>query len=129
MAEVGIGLEGSGWSNFYLNRVCFARPYQDIDVTQYEDADFVYFFPGRTMVLDEEKDAIFEDWALRDFHLDGNSPLVDWGPNFVDVDPATPGYQYLPQFDLAGKPRIVDGNADGEATVDVGAYEYQGDEF
>jgi hypothetical protein len=27
--------------------------------------------------------------------------------------------------DLGGNPRIVDGNADSTATIDMGAYEYQ----
>lgn len=58
--------------------------------------------------------------------LSAESPLIDVGSNFVDIDPATPGVQFLPEIDFAGNWRIVDGNADGAATVDLGAYEFQG---
>ena len=44
------------------------------------------------------------------------SPCVDTGTN------AAPG---LPATDLAGNPRIVDGDRDGTTTVDMGAYELQ----
>jgi len=47
--------------------------------------------------------------------LQSNSPAIDVGNNdFVTVP-----------TDLDGKPRIVDGNGDITATVDMGAYEYQ----
>ena len=47
----------------------------------------------------------------------GASPCINRGKN-----------SYVPSgvtTDLDGYPRIVDGNADGTATVDLGAYEYQ----
>ena len=110
--------------NCYMNRVCFAPAF---NTGWYDDYDFlIYDFVGSTRELDPEDDAIFEDWASRDFRLAADSVLVDWGTDFVDVDPVTPGYQLLPNFDLAGKPRTVDGDGDGEPTVDVGAYEFQG---
>lgn len=46
------------------------------------------------------------------------SPCIDEGDNSV-VTEAT---------DLDGNPRIVDGDFDGTPTVDMGAYEHQGDE-
>jgi len=58
--------------------------------------------------------------------LSSDSPLIDTGSNFLDVEPTTPGVQFLPAIDYAGNWRIVDGNGDGEATVDFGAYEFQG---
>jgi hypothetical protein len=48
-----------------------------------------------------------------DFHLASNSPVIDAGTNTGVIS----------SFDLDGNPRIVDGNADGTATVDMGAYE------
>ena len=41
----------------------------------------------------------------------------------VDTDPVEPGVQPLPSDDLAGNDRIVDGNADSVATVDMGPFE------
>ena len=38
------------------------------------------------------------------------------------------GFTRLPETDLGGNLRIVDGNDDGEAIVDMGAYEYQAGE-
>jgi len=50
-----------------------------------------------------------------DLHLQGDSPCIDAGNN-ADVEGA---------LDLDGLPRIFDGDEDGVATVDIGAYEYQ----
>ena len=58
-------------------------------------------------------DPWFVDTAASNFHLRTLSPLVDAGSNAY-VQTAT---------DLGGTPRILDGNADGTAVVDLGAYE------
>ena len=50
------------------------------------------------------------------FRLQSNSPAVDAGNNSASG---------LPSTDLDGNPRIVDGNGDGIAVVDMGAYELQ----
>jgi serine protease len=53
--------------------------------------------------------------VLGDYRLQMASPAIDAGalaPN-------------IPEADLDGNPRIADGNQDGEAGVDLGAYEYQ----
>jgi len=60
-------------------------------------------------------DPLFIDSALN-FRLQSSSPAVDAGSN------SAPG---LPATDLDGNPRIVDGNGDGNAVVDLGAYELQ----
>jgi hypothetical protein len=54
------------------------------------------------------------DWDLR---LTAGSGCIDTGTN-------TP-YGELSATDFDGNPRIVDGDGDGTATVDMGAYEFQ----
>ncbi|MEN3330718.1 MAG: serine protease [Blastocatellia bacterium] len=59
-------------------------------------------------------DPLFMNPAVDDYHLQTNSPSIDTGDN------SAPN---LPSTDLDGKPRIQDGNHDGIAIVDMGAYE------
>jgi len=58
----------------------------------------------------------FVDPAAGDFHVTGDSPVVDAG------DPATP--PAAPPSDSDGDPRVVDGTLDGVATVDIGYDEW-----
>jgi len=51
-----------------------------------------------------------------DYHLTAFSPCIDTGDN------SAPG---LPPTDLDGNPRVVDGDNDSVAVVDMGAYEFQ----
>ena len=53
--------------------------------------------------------------ALGDYHLQATSPGIDAG------DDAAP---QMPTLDLDGAARIVDGNFDGVARVDMGVYEF-----
>lgn len=57
----------------------------------------------------------FVDAAAGDFRLRFDPALVDAG------DPAAGG----PTVDFGGDPRVVDGNGDGTAVRDIGAFEYQ----
>jgi hypothetical protein len=59
-------------------------------------------------------DAGFVDAANGDYRLSPGSPLIDAG------DPAT-----AQGFDLDGNPLVADGNGDGIARRDMGAFEYQ----
>ncbi|MFN0134996.1 MAG: IPT/TIG domain-containing protein [Phycisphaerae bacterium] len=53
------------------------------------------------------------------------SPAIDAGADFYDVDRLTPGIQFLDGVDVSGKPRVADGDGDGEALIDIGAHEFQ----
>ncbi|GMU84630.1 MAG: hypothetical protein AMXMBFR47_44990 [Planctomycetota bacterium] len=68
-------------------------------------------------------DPAFIGLPLGNLSLGDESPCIDRGNSFVDLDPLLTGYQLLPVFDLAGLPRIADGNGDGIIAVDIGAYE------
>ena len=59
-------------------------------------------------------DPLFVDPGGNDYHLQRGSPCIDAGTN------AEPD---LPATDLDDNPRIVDGNGDDVAIVDMGAYE------
>jgi len=54
--------------------------------------------------------------APMNLQLQAGSPAIDAGTNSAPD---------LPKRDLAGKPRIVDGDGDGDNNVDMGAYEFQ----
>jgi uncharacterized repeat protein (TIGR01451 family) len=56
---------------------------------------------------------LFVDPASGDFHLQQGSPAIDAGTNTG-----------APAADLDGKPRPIDGNSDGVAIVDMGAFEF-----
>jgi parallel beta-helix repeat protein len=60
-------------------------------------------------------DPLFVNSAASDFHLQATSPAIDAGSNTAPS---------LPTQDIAGNPRILDGNGDCVAIVDMGAYEF-----
>jgi len=60
-------------------------------------------------------DPLFRDRPNGDYHLLSSSPAIDAGTN------SAPG---ISTYDLTGVPRILDGNNDGPAVADMGAYEY-----
>ena len=60
-------------------------------------------------------DPLFVDSENDDYHLTSDSLLIDKGNNLAPE---------LPSKDKDGKPRIIDGNYDNIAYVDIGAYEF-----
>ena len=85
--------------------------------------DLVASWPGNGNINADPK---FVNAATGDLRLDASSPCVDAGNNYIDYYPTVPGFQLLPATDLDGNWRVVDGNHDGTVTVDMGAYENQG---
>jgi hypothetical protein len=76
-------------------------------------------------------DPIATHTTVGDFHLSAGSPAIDAGNNdllpqdFGDAECTTPdgNTSEIIEIDFDGKPRIEDGNGDGTAQVDLGAYE------
>ena len=60
-------------------------------------------------------DPLFTNPTQGDFHIQQGSPSIDAGDNL------TPN---LPDTDIDGDPRILDGDGDGTATVDMGVDEF-----
>ncbi len=77
-------------------------------LTQAGNCDFTTH-PGNI-----SSDPLFMSAANGDFHLMLGSAAIDAGDNSAPS---------LPTTDFDGNPRIVDGNNDGVATIDLGAYE------
>jgi len=71
--------------------------------------------PSGTDLL--EADPLFVDAANGDYNFSENSPCIDNGTT------DTTGLN-LPSYDAAGNIRIVDGNEDNLAVIDMGIYEY-----
>ena len=63
-----------------------------------------------------DSDPCFVDADANDWRLLPSSPCVDTGDNNAPNLPAT---------DIAGKPRVADGDGDTNAVVDMGAYEFR----
>ena len=87
------------------------------------DADPLFVDPGHWDDGGTPDDTSDDKFILGDYHLLPGSPCIDAGTNDVD-NPATPEIETLPATDLAGLPRVIDGNLDSTATVDIGAYEF-----
>ncbi|HEU0176378.1 MAG TPA: right-handed parallel beta-helix repeat-containing protein [Blastocatellia bacterium] len=60
-------------------------------------------------------DPLFTDPAQGNYHLQQGAPSIDSGDNLAPN---------LPDKDLDGNPRILDGDGDGNASVDMGVYEF-----
>jgi len=69
---------------------------------------------GTNVISDDPQ---FIDYAGYDYHLTETSPCIDTG------DETLVSFT-LPEFDLDGNERIVDGDENGTATIDMGCYEY-----
>ncbi len=89
--------------------------FKDNNVLSLQGPSYEGTFPDQTGVNGNiSADPLFVNPAAVDYHLRSGSPSIDAGDNSAP---------YLPATDLDGNPRIQDGNGDGIAIVDMGAYE------
>jgi hypothetical protein len=63
-----------------------------------------------------DADPLFVDAGSGDYHLEPDSPCIDAGDNSAPI----------PIYDFEGHPRVMDGNRDGIAIVDMGVDEVTG---
>jgi len=71
-------------------------------------------FAGTAIITDDPQ---FVDYSNLDLHLSETSPCIDTGDETLVSFP-------LPNFDLDGNERIIDGDENGTATIDMGVYEF-----
>jgi hypothetical protein len=121
----GIFLQGDSVARIIGNIVAFGRdgivgPTSGLEVS-YNDVfgnNRNYSEPDLTGIAGNVSvDPEFVDRPSGDFRLSPYSPILDAGP----PTPEDPG-----AVDLAGAPRIVDGDANGVGLIDIGAFEFQG---
>jgi hypothetical protein len=112
-ANDGGGIYNSGSSPTVTNCILwYDTPYEitgTANVT-YSDVQGGYTGDGNL-----NTDPLFADAWLGNFHLRYYSPCIDAGNNSV---------LYIPAVDYEGDSRIIDGNEDSTATVDMGADEH-----
>jgi hypothetical protein len=82
-------------------------------IVRYSDVQGTPVYPGTGNIT---ADPMFVNPAGDDLHLVTGSPCIDTGTN---------GISNIEVEDFENRPRIVDGNVDGTAVVDMGAYENQ----
>ncbi|MFC1898545.1 carboxypeptidase regulatory-like domain-containing protein [Candidatus Cloacimonadota bacterium] len=71
-------------------------------------------FAGTAIITDDPQ---FIDYSGYNLRLADNSPCIDTGDEALVTFP-------LPLYDLDGNDRIIDGDENGTATIDMGAYEF-----
>jgi parallel beta-helix repeat protein len=114
--ENGNGIFAHGFSRVFITNTILSNEF-DIGLDGFAEAFVTYSavsngWPGEGNI---NADPLFVDPSKNDFHLQGASPCIDNGNN------STPN---IPITDFEGNSRIIDGDNDGTATVDIGADEY-----
>ena len=117
---LGAGVKISEHHNLYFSRVDgeITAEFLGMDITRQELADGSWTDltgQGQNNLVDDP--LFIAGWPQVDLHVKPGSPVIDAG------DDAS-----CPAEDILGNPRPVDGNQDGSAICDLGAFEWQGQE-
>lgn len=97
----------------------------DIDYTLAQEGDCIpNAVCGDNMIF--ESDPLFSSAPTSDFQLTRNSPVIDKGDSTTDID-GNNSFSTIQDIetDLAGQPRMTDGDGDDIAQIDMGAFEFQ----
>ena len=128
------------WENHPLGGIAGAQISDDAN--SQTTVNYSIIQGGRTGEGNKNEDPLFAEpvvdnitthTTVGDFHLSENSPAIDAGnnalilPDFADAECAgilgDGNTTEIVEIDFDGKPRLEDGNGDGTAIVDMGAYE------
>ena len=117
----------NGWSTLTItNNIIAENVYGILDYNSTSTITFndlwgnetnLYNYYSRQTVADNiSADPMFVDPGTGDYHLQESSPCIDAGTNDASG---------LSETDFEGNPRIADGDSDGVAVIDMGAFEFQ----
>ncbi|MCA8971622.1 MAG: right-handed parallel beta-helix repeat-containing protein [Planctomycetes bacterium] len=88
------------------------------------DDEKLFLYKYGTSNIGSEDSGFPKFQGVGNYRLADDSPCIDRGSNFVDIDSRKAGIQPLPATDLDRAPRIVAGKS-ATPIVDIGAYEAQ----
>jgi parallel beta-helix repeat protein len=115
--DLGGGIFNSNSSPLLANSILWSDTPEEIFNTDASSAPVVSYSDiqeGYAGISNIDADPLFVDSANRDFHLLSGSPCLDRGNNAA---------ANLPMHDFEGDARILDGDKDGIAVVDMGVDE------
>lgn len=107
--EILCAAPGAGATSLYIFNSMYATATVEDDC---------FMSPIGTLLRSGSLQPTYLNAGIGDYRPAAGSPVIDAGS-------PTSFRPFDPKLDLGGKPRFVDGNGDGSALIDIGAYEFQ----